>query len=155
MPDMLVRLYDIPPLHPAIDRCQNGGIRIHRARAPERPRTAQWANDHFPYWVSEIEACFANAPISCHLAVRDREIVGFACHDAFAPNFFGPTGVAEQWREKGIGTALLLSALHAQRAQGYAYAIIGGVGPAEYYEKTVGARVIEGSDPGAYDNLLV
>ncbi|MCK7506256.1 MAG: hypothetical protein MZV70_20760 [Desulfobacterales bacterium] len=34
------------------------------------------------------------------------------------------------------------------RDDGYAYAIIGGVGPAAYYAKTVGATLIEGSSPG-------
>lgn len=60
----------------------------------------------------------------------------------------------ESERGKGIGKALLLAALHAQKAQGFAYAIIGGVGPAEYYAKTVGAIMIEGSQPGIYDGLL-
>ena len=50
---------------------------------------------------------------------------------------------------------LLLSALHAQRAQGYAYSIIGGVGPAEFYGKAVGAVVIADSTPGIYDGMLM
>ena len=37
---------------------------------------------------------------------------------------------------------------------GYAYAIIGGVGPAEFYEKAVNAKVIEGSDVSVYERLL-
>jgi hypothetical protein len=53
-----------------------------------------------------------------------------------------------------LGRALLLAALHAQRAQGYAYSIIGGVGPAEFYAKAVGAVLIEGSDPGVYAGIL-
>ena len=60
----------------------------------------------------------------------------------------------ESERGKRIGNALLLAALHAQKAQGYAYAIIGGVGPAAYYAKTVGAVLIEGSNPGIYAGLL-
>ncbi|MEX0750197.1 MAG: hypothetical protein WD359_05250 [Dehalococcoidia bacterium] len=36
---------------------------------------------------------------------------------------------------------------------GYAYAIIGGVGPAEFYAKVCGATVIENSDPGVYGAL--
>lgn len=72
--------------------------------------------------------------------------MGFACYDATAPNFFGPTGVDEAARGRGIGYGLLLSVLYAQKAQGYAYAIIGGVGPAEFYEKTVGAVIIPGSE---------
>jgi hypothetical protein len=38
--------------------------------------------------------------------------------------------------------------------QGYAYAIIGGVGPVEFYAKTVGAIVIAGSQPGIYGGML-
>jgi hypothetical protein len=33
---------------------------------------------------------------------------------------------------------------------GYAYAIIGGVGPAAFYEKVCGAFVIPGSERGIY-----
>src|SRR6266511_3379092 len=54
---------------------------------------------------------------------------------------------ARPWRR-------LLAALTAQRDAGYAYAIIGGVGPQAYYAKTVGAVPIEGSTPGAYAGLL-
>jgi hypothetical protein len=41
------------------------------------------------------------------------------------------------------------------RENGYAHAIISGVGPAEYYSKTVGAMVIEGASPGIYDFRLL
>ena len=37
---------------------------------------------------------------------------------------------------------------------GYAYAIIGGVVPAKFYEKTYNAKIIEGSDPGIYKGIL-
>lgn len=37
---------------------------------------------------------------------------------------------------------------------GYAYAIIGGVGPAAFYEKTVGAILIPDSAPGVYRDFL-
>jgi len=37
---------------------------------------------------------------------------------------------------------------------GFGYAIIGGVGPAAYYSKAVGAVPIEGSEPGVYRGLL-
>jgi GNAT superfamily N-acetyltransferase len=86
--------------------------------------------------------------------VRDGHILGFACHDAIAPNFFGPEGVAANERGHGIGRALLLAALHALREQGYAYAIVGGVGPADFYAKCVGAMPIPGSTPGIYGGML-
>ena len=37
---------------------------------------------------------------------------------------------------------------------GYAYGIIGGVGPAEFYAKTVGATLIPDSTPGIYTDML-
>jgi hypothetical protein len=37
---------------------------------------------------------------------------------------------------------------------GYGYAIIGGVGPTEFYEKVVRAVPIEGSSPGIYRDRL-
>jgi predicted N-acetyltransferase YhbS len=89
-------------------------------------------------------------PATCFIALRDGNVVGFACYDVTARNFFGPEGVDASMRGKGIGRALLLSALHAQRVAGYAYAIIGGVGPTAFYEKCVGATSIEGSTPGIY-----
>ena len=82
------------------------------------------------------------------------KILGFACHDATCRNFFGPTGVEAAARNKGIGAALLLACLEDMRQAGYGYAIIGGVGPAEFYTKTVGAVAIEGSEPGIYRGLL-
>jgi len=49
---------------------------------------------------------------------------------------------------------LLMRSLEALRETGHAYAIIGGVGPQEFYEKACGAFVIPGSDPGTYTDLL-
>lgn len=40
------------------------------------------------------------------------------------------------------------------RAAGYAYAIIGGVGPADFYARAVGAVEIPDSTPGIYADML-
>jgi hypothetical protein len=154
MADMLVKLYELPALSPSIEAMAREGIVIRAARTPEKPRVLDWTSRHFAPWTPEAEACFSRVPVSCLLALRRQEILGFACYDTICPNFFGPTGVLESERKRGIGKALLLAALHAQKAQGFAYAIIGGVGPAEYYAKAVGAVLIEGSQPGIYDGLV-
>jgi hypothetical protein len=44
--------------------------------------------------------------------------------------------------------------LTAMRDAGYGYAIIGGVGPAEFYRRTVGAIKIPDSNPGIYAEML-
>lgn len=152
---MLVRLYDIPEPSARIAALHISGIELRRALAPERHVVVSWVRQHFGEgWASECEVSFARLPISCFLAHRGNDVLGFACYDATAKAFFGPTGVLEAERKQGIGTALLLMALQAMAAEGYAYAIIGGVGPAEFYAKAVGAVSIAGSTPGVYAGLL-
>ena len=63
-------------------------------------------------------------------------------------------GVLETMQGRGIGKALLLACLWGLREMGYVYGIIGGVGPIEFYRKTVGASMIDDSTPGIYTNLL-
>lgn len=151
---MLVKLYELPSLSEALAAVARHGVSVRRALAPERPLVLAWVRLHFAGWAPEVETACNRLPITCFIAHRAQQIVGFACHDATAPNFFGPEGVLADESGHGIGRALLLSVLHAQRAQGYAYAIIGGVGPAAFYEKTVGATPIPGSDPGIYRDML-
>jgi hypothetical protein len=49
---------------------------------------------------------------------------------------------------------LLLSCLLEMKLKGYGYAIIGWIGPQEFYEKTVGAVVIPDSTPGIWKDWL-
>lgn len=155
MPDMLVKLYELPSSVPVMEKLAQQKIRIHRALAPDKERVLKWISEHSTQGAkSEADVCFSHEPISLFLATQGREILGFACYDATAKNFFGPTHVDSNRRGEGIGTALLLISLEALKAAGYAYAIIGGVGPAEYYAKAVGATIIEGSTPGIYRNYL-
>ncbi len=60
----------------------------------------------------------------------------------------------ESDRGRGIGSALLLTALKAMAAEGYAYAIIGYVSSTSFYERAVGATVIEDSGTRAYPPKL-
>ena len=155
MPDMLVKLYDLPDHKEEIAALRAAGVDIRRAIAPERGLVAAWVRHHFSeYWVSECEVAFTREPVACYIAVEENRLLGFACYDATMRGFFGPTGVALEARGRGIGRALLLVTLHAMLATGYGYAIIGGVGPAEFYAKAVGATLIDGSAPGIYRGLL-
>ena len=151
MPDMLVKLYDLPEATSLVNRLAEQGIVIRRAMAYEKRSVVEWVLNSFgDGWASECDVAFGQHPVSCFIATETREIIGFACHDSACRNFFGPTGVAEKRRGCGIGQALFLSCLHAMAANGYAYAIIGGVGPVAFYANTVGAVPIQGSDPGIY-----
>ncbi len=155
MIDMLVRLYDLPDSTPVYDKVAESGITLRRARAFEKHTVAAFAKANFSEkWVSEIEVAMSRQPISCFIATRDKIILGFACYETTQRGFFGPTGVLESARGLGLGKALLLKSLEGLRDVGYAYAIIGGVGPKEFYVKNCGAIEIPGSDPGTYIDLL-
>jgi len=155
MPDMLVKLYDLPPLEPVLERQREQDIHIRRAIASDKSLIVKWATEHFSEgWGDECAVAVAQSPPTCFIAVRDGKLLGFACYDATTKNFFGPTGVDSDERGQGIGTALLLATLHAMRWAGYGYAIIGWVGPAEYYARIVGAVVIPDSSPSVYANLI-
>jgi hypothetical protein len=153
--DMLVKLYDLPDSRPAYDRLGQAGITMRRALAPEKHKVIAWVRDTFSEaWASETEVAFSRQPVSCFIAIQQKQIVGFACHDATCRNFFGPTGVEPMAQKGGIGKALLFACLEDMKHQGFGYAIIGGVGPAEFYAKAVGAVAIEDSAPGIYRGLL-
>jgi GNAT superfamily N-acetyltransferase len=153
--DMLVKLYALPDSRPAYDRLLEAGIVMRRALAPEKHKVIGWVRQNFSEaWASEADVAFSRQPVSCFIAVREKNIVGFACHDATCLNFFGPTGVDPKAHQSGIGKALLFACLEDMRQQGFGYAIIGGVGPAEFYSKAVGAVAIDGSEPGIYRGLL-
>lgn len=154
VPDMLVKLYDLPPAAPEVERLREQGTTCRRAESYERGAVLGFAKQHFPNWGDELLAGFASVPPTVYIAERAGEVLGFACYNATRPDYFGPTGVLESQRGSGIGRALLLQCLEALAAEGYAYAIIGGVGPAAFYEKAVGATIIPGSEPGIYRNMV-
>ena len=91
---------------------------------------------------------------SCYIAQQHQKIVGFACYDTAALGYFGPTGVADAFRGKGIGKTLLLVCLLEMKLKGYGYAIIGWAGPQEFYEKAVGVVAIPDSTPGIWKDWL-
>jgi predicted N-acetyltransferase YhbS len=155
MPDLLVPLYALPPVAPALDVADQRGIEIRRALVPEQHLVTAWIRETFSEaWAAEASVAFARQPVACFLAVQHSRPVGFCAYEATCRNFLGPLGVATEVRANGIGSALLLSALHAMSAEGYAYAIIGGAGPTAFFERVAGAQIIAGSVPGIYHGLL-
>jgi GNAT superfamily N-acetyltransferase len=157
MPDMLVKLYDLKDNRQLYKELEDSGIRIIRPMTPNRDKVANWVAEHFSTgWANEISAAFTRHPVSCFIAyaVNEKKIVGFAGYDCTYKAYFGPTGVDETYRGKGIGKALCLRCMEALRDEGYAYAIIGSAGPKDFYKNTCGAVIIEGSEPGIYKDLI-
>ncbi len=155
MPDLLVKLYTLPPVQPLIDTLAAEGFAIRRGIAAEKHVVVDWVAENFGRtWASETDIAYTRQPISCWVATYEQRCAGFGCYDATAKGFFGPTGVDDTYRGKGLGKALLLACLHDLRAQGYGYGIIGGAGPVDFYTRAVGAIVIPDSWPGIYEGML-
>lgn len=155
MQDMLVRLYELPESAPLRAAAAEQGITIRTCNPFEAHILEEWVGRHFSArWVSECRIAMSHLPIGCLIATKESRIIGFACYDVTARGFIGPMGVAEEARGTGVGRALLVSALERMRYLGYGYAIIGGVGPADFYAHCVGATPIERSSPGIYADIL-
>ena len=151
---MLVRLYALPDVTVERHRLAAAGVVCRKAESFERHALLKFAGEVFPHWADEVAAAFTHVPPNLFVAMEEGAVTGFAAYNVTRPNYFGPTGVHESQRGRGIGRVLLLQCLNALAAEGYAYAIIGGVGPARFYEKTVGATLIPNSDPGVYGDML-
>ena len=155
MSDLIVKLYDLPDERSRLEELENEDILIRNGMACDKYQVVKWVKETFgKLWAGECDIAFGRQPVSCYLATKNMKIIGFACYESSMKNYFGPIGVIEKYRGKGIGTALLLKCLYAMAACGYAYAIVGDVDSAEFYKKTVNAQIILGSSPGIYCNRL-
>lgn len=152
--DLLVNLYG-HRMEALRRRAETVDATIRVALPPEQHIVKNWVRTHFSeYWVSEVTAAMAHQPPGCLIAISDGALVGFACYDATARGFFGPTGVSEDQRGKGLGLALFYHTLAAMKAQGYAYAVIGSAGPVDFYLNAVDAIPIPFENQDIYQGLL-
>lgn len=150
--DMIVNLQKLPEI-PISET-----IQLKRVFPGDKERVLSFIREHFSEnWVYETECAILQSPSKCFIATENGKILGFACFDATAKGFFGPTGVDPSRRGEHIGQALLVRTLRAMAEHGYGYAIIGWVSDAEhFYRKTVGAEFIKGGEPenSVYANLV-
>ena len=149
--DMIVRLFALPPTPSAPE-----DVRLRRPVAYERRQVIRWVEQRFgELWAGEAATALSTVPATMVVAVRGRELLGFACYDVTARGFIGPIGVDAVSRGQGLGRALTHAALEGLRQRGFAYAIIGDVGPADFYARHFGAEPIPESDARAVQAVRV
>ncbi|HYW74977.1 MAG TPA: GNAT family N-acetyltransferase [Pyrinomonadaceae bacterium] len=155
MPDLIVNLLKLPPIESAVASLSGPGITVRRAQPFELTAVRNFIKENFSVpWADETSVGFMHQPVTVFIATREQRVIGFAAYECTRKAFFGPTGVAEDERGRGIGKALLIAALWGLRELGYVYGIIGGAGPVEFYHDAVGAIPIPDSEPGIYTDLL-
>jgi GNAT superfamily N-acetyltransferase len=153
MTDMLVKLYNLPEIWSS--NLVPPGTTIRKPVAAEKTMVVDWVRTNYSeFWASETDIAFTRSPVSCYVAQSGTTLVGFACYDTSALGYFGPTGVIESFQKRGIGKALFLACLQEMKLKGYGYAIIGWVGPEEFYAKAAGAVAIPDSTPGIWRDWL-
>ncbi|MEG0996624.1 MAG: GNAT family N-acetyltransferase, partial [Clostridia bacterium] len=94
MPDMLVHLLNLPKAEPVMETLEGCNLQIRRALAPDKLRIVPWVQEHSGVSAAgECDVCFSHTPVSCFVATQGARIIGYACYNATAPDFFGPTRV--------------------------------------------------------------
>ncbi len=143
MPDMLCSLVQLPDVDPLLEKLRKEGITIRRPHPWEKSKLRDFILAHFQAgWAEESEVAFHHQPVSAFIALKDDQIIGFSAYECTRKNFFGPTGVDESARGLGVGKALFIAALMGLQDLGYAYCIIGGAGPVDFYLKCSESMVI-------------
>lgn len=119
--------------------CELGGQAILPVLASDRDHVLEFIEQNFgPIWRFEA----AKGKTIFHVKDGDR-IAGFSTHEANnrGLGFFGPTGVAEAYRGRGYGRALLLASLAHLGRLGYHRAVIPWTDAIEFYRKTCRATI--------------
>lgn len=131
--DLLVDLHDVIET-----KVKDSDIKLVRVLSPDSDKVVEFIKREFSdEWASEAKAGLYKTNSTCFIAIKNEEILGFACYDATAKGFFGPIGVSEAARGLGLGISLVRKTLLAMKEDGYAYAIIGGASDKThaFYEK--------------------
>jgi ribosomal protein S18 acetylase RimI-like enzyme len=126
----------------AVGRLAEEGIVLRRARPDEVDAVAEFARAEFSLgWQQEVSEASDYAPIPLFAAFEGERVVAFAVYDVTGPSRFGPTGTRQDYRGRGIGSALLRQCLGSIKERGELFADIGWVGPISFYARAVGARI--------------
>lgn len=119
---------------------------VRKVKNNDLNRLVKFVEYNFSYeWSQTIKDGFLLSEPSIYIATdTEEEIVGFAAFDVYQNKkcYFAPMGVSMSNRINGVGYSLLHHCLKDMKDIGYEYAIIGGAGPIEFYEKACNAVVI-------------
>lgn len=116
---------------------------IPRASHDDRERALAFVEKHFGrIWAFEAAKAFETEIPQMYLTEEEGRVTGFAVHDVNnrGLGFFGPTGVSEEMRGRGLGCKLLLASLADLRRLGYARAVIPWTDALAFYRKCCGAE---------------
>jgi len=124
------------------ERLAGEGIALRRATPEEIPAVSAFAANGFSaMWRAETADAARFDPPALFVALSQGEIIGFAAYDVTGEDRFGPMGTRPDYRQRGIGEALLRMCLRSIRDRGSATAEISWAGPLAFYARAVDARI--------------
>jgi GNAT superfamily N-acetyltransferase len=118
------------------------GLEFSSVGGSEQIEVLDWIEAHFyPLWRSE-SAYALNRPAPSVFISRDKtgELLGFATINGVAPGRFGPMGVSDDQRRRGIGTILLFDAFQALKDQRFTKATVHWTGQLYFYTQVPGLK---------------
>ena len=116
---------------------------VRRVRHDESDRVLDFIEREFgKIWRFEAAKAFQSAVVQAFIAETEGAVTGFAVHDVNnrGLGFFGPAGVAETMRGRGLGCALVQASLADLRRLGYSRAVIPWTDAIDFYRKCCGAE---------------
>lgn len=107
---------------PLTEKLGTEDVKFRPATADDILPLLHFMQEHFAHWVPDVRRALQGivrgdaATTTLHVATDHGEIIGYAQTDK---ERFGPFGVNEAYRGRGIGAVLLSRTLVAMRTQGY------------------------------------
>ncbi|WP_052504379.1 GNAT family N-acetyltransferase [Rossellomorea aquimaris] len=122
-------------------------VQISPVQAEDENELLMWVEGHFGKpWSKTLLQAFQSSGDSIPIikAKEKGELIGFAAFDVYKnkKGIYGPMGVLQATRHKGVGKGLLYHALQGMQEKGYMYAVLKEAGPIEFYEKMCNAKLI-------------
>lgn len=106
-------------------RINTGPLVIRRAGQEYRETVFKWIKTEFSvFWAYEADASFKYANPKLWLAEENNKIIGFSVYGTLEPHWFGPIGVSNEARSRGIGSILLFNCLRSLREEGQRHAVV-------------------------------
>jgi mycothiol synthase len=123
-------------------RFAESGIAIRPLANSDEPHFSSWVAEHWNAdWAWEATRALVRTQARCYVATRGSDVIAFAACGAGRPSWFGPMGTVPAEQRQGLGAILLKRCLTDQRSAGMSRSFIAWVGPAEFYNRSVGAEV--------------
>lgn len=133
----------LPRYDDLVHELASSSVIFERPAQSAREEVREWVRSTFSDgWAHEAGLGFQHEPVTVWAARANRVLCGFAASNATGRNYFGPIGVAPDFRRRGIGRVLVVKCLEDMQRDGRRVAWIPtGLARIPFYHAAACARV--------------